>query len=279
MLLSEIKPPQKMFKDFNARFGVSNTLEEERQLFVNRSISFIEDFCTKVLGKGQRDSDYINLFNTVCFLFGKNPKDYTANFLGGRRIPDLEEISGTDFLSVMKLITAFRSYYSLNEKIYSIIDENILKFIDISSIDLQIGYTDGQFYPADEKLLDKELVEFSLKALSLYPNERKNFEIALNNFTANNKYGIIEHCYICMEGLLRKVLNNNKTLIENKPSLQEKISLSDYWKKIIFNYIQFGNDYGRHAAANRHQLMEAEAESYLYLTALLIRLVVKEAHD
>lgn len=51
------------------------------------------------------------------------------------------------------------------------------------------------------------------------------------------------------------------------------IGLSDYWKRILNNYIEFGNDYGMHANVNRHNLNEAEA--YLYQTCLLIRLMMR----
>lgn len=78
-----------------------------------------------------------------------------------------------------------------------------------------------------------------------------------------------------MEGVSRKILGNNKTLIDNKVDLLRKISVSDNWRKILVNYIELGNQYGRHASADRHSITEKESEAYLYLTGLLIRLVLK----
>jgi hypothetical protein len=259
-----------MFKEFNNRFGITSTADEERAKFVERVITFLDQFTSSLLDH----EAYKRLFNTVCIQFGKNPKDLTISLGGYSSISDLYEISGKDFLSILKLWTAIRAYYREDLRIASLLDEAIIPIIEKSEADLQIRYTSGQFYPGKEKLIDKELIDFSLNVLSIYPDEDKDLRIALQNYSANNKYGIVEYCYRCMEGIGRKILGNNKTLIDNKAELLKKISAADNWKRILSNYIEFGNDYGRHASKNRHLLTDKEAEAYLYMTALLIRLVV-----
>ena len=48
-----------------------------------------------------------------------------------------------------------------------------------------------------------------------------------------------------------------------------------HWKKILANYIDYGNEYGRHASEKRHEFNASEVEAYLYTTCILIRLIVK----
>jgi len=259
-----------MFKDFNNRFGLSSSLEEEKKKFVERVITFLNQFTASLLDH----EAYKRLFDTICVQFGKNPEDLTISLRGYTNLSDLHEISGKGFLSILKLWTAIRAYYREDVSVFSLLDEAIITIIEKSEVDLEIRYTSGQFYPAKEKLLDKELIDFSLIALSIYPDEDKDLRIALQNYSANNKYGIVEYCYRCMEGLGRKILRNNKTLIDNKPDLLKRISTAENWKRILSNYIEFGNDYGRHASKNRHSLTDKEAEGYLYMTALLIRLII-----
>jgi hypothetical protein len=260
-----------MFKEFNQRFGIKSSLEEEKLKFVERVITFLGQFTKKFLDF----ESYKGLFDTVCIQFGKNPKDLTISLGTYTSLSDLEDISGKDFYSILKLYTAVRAYYREDPRMISLFDDAIIPIIEKSDVDLLIRYSNGQFYPAKEKLLDKDLIDFSLSALSLYPNEEKDFGIALKYYTSNDKYGVVEYCYRCMEGLSRKILKNNRTLIDNKGDLLRKISAGDNWKKILANYIEYGNEYGRHASAKRHEITEKESEAYLYLTGLLIRLVIK----
>lgn len=215
------------------------------------------------------------LINNDQFEFGQNPKDLTLSLHGYTHLSNLEDISGKDFFSILKLLTSIRKYYRENPDIASLFDESIVTLIDKAEVNLQIKYFNGQFYPSKEEVLDTELIEHSLTVLKLYPAEEKDFGIALQNSNSNNKYGVVEYCYRCMEGLSRKILGNNKTLIDNKAELLKKISLNESWKKILANYIEYGNEYGRHASTKRHDLTEKEGEAYLFLTGLLVRVILK----
>jgi hypothetical protein len=260
-----------MFKDFNKRFGISSSVEEERNKFIERAVTFLTQFVQSFL----EYESYKKLFDTVCVQFGKNPKDFSISLRGYTTLSDLDEISGKDFLSILKLLTVVRGYYREDSRMTSLFDEAIVSLIEKSEINLQIKYSQGQFYPSKEEVLDTGLIELSLNVLKLYPDEEKDFGIALQNSNSNNKYGVVEYCYRCLEGLSRKILGNNKTLIDNKRELLKKISATDNWKRILANYIEYGNEYGRHASTKRHDITEKEAEGYLYLTGLLIRLILK----
>ena len=131
------------------------------------------------------------------------------------------------------------------------------------------------FFLQEKNVLDQDLINHSLQALAAYPNEDKDLRNALDNYRMGKKDGVIETCYRCMEGLARQILENNDTLIDNKVKLVSKIGLSDNWKKIMYNYVEIGNTYGRHASPQRHNISKAEVEAYLYETCLLVRLLVQ----
>jgi hypothetical protein len=259
-----------MIKDFNERFSLSSTIEDEQNKFVERVITFLNHYVEKFLNF----ESYKALFHTVCIQFGKNPKDYTIDLRGYVSLSDLEKVSGKEFLSILKLWTAVRTYYSHEPTLRSLFDDAIIPIINKSEIDLKIKYSDGQFYPVKDEFLDNNLIESPLHLLRSYRDEAKDFGLALQNHNSGNKYGIVENCYKCVEGLSRKILNNNQTLIDNKTELLKRFSGSGYWRKILANYIDYGNTYGRHASSDRHSIIEKESEAYLYLTGLLIRLIL-----
>ena len=77
-----------------------------------------------------------------------------------------------------------------------------------------------------------------------------------------------------MEGVTREILGNSKTLDNNKDELLKKIDLSTGWKSILANYVRYAHSC-RHASEERHDIEKREAEAYLYMTGLMIRLLVE----
>ncbi|GGH71300.1 hypothetical protein HNQ91_003198 [Filimonas zeae] len=258
-----------MLNQFNSNFSIVPTKEEEQGAFVQRCGYFIQLF--------NKLPDYDKLYDWVCLELGLNPNDVRDQ---NRSIfypvkTYLNDLLPKDFLNTLKILTLLRHYYSKDVEMLGIFDKKITEIMGKASVSLGIHYKSGAFFPEGEKLLDIELVEFSMTSLSRYPNEEKDLRLALECYQKQIKNGVIENCYRCIEGLVRGLLKNNSTLIDNKPTLMRSIGLSDHWRKILAAYIEYGNEYGRHASENRHQFIDAEVEAYLYTTCLLIRLLVK----
>ncbi|MGA2823579.1 MAG: hypothetical protein ABSE72_08650 [Bacteroidales bacterium] len=262
-----------MQKEFNKNFGISPSVEAERIAFVNRVIYFLQEFRHRTLNH----LEYKGLFSTICIQFGLNPRkiiDDNSPFHNMEEIPELNEVVKEDFLNILKLLVLVRQYYQENAKRLTFLDESIEGLLKLSGTELGISYKSGMFFPKGEELLDHELIEYSLSSLSSYPNEDKDLRNALENYRAGSKYGVIENCYRCIEGLSRQILNNKGTLIDNKIDLIKSSGLSNHWKKILANYIDYGNEYGRHASENRHDFSQFEVEAYLYMTCVLVRLLL-----
>jgi len=89
-------------------------------------------------------------------------------------------------------------------------------------------------------------------------------------------YGdIISNCYLVIEGLARKFLNNKRTLDNIKEELLKKLKLSQSWKSLLNNYMNYANEFKRHASDGRHSINPQEVEAFLYLTGLLARLMIQ----
>ena len=56
--------------------------------------------------------------------------------------------------------------------------------------------------------------------------------------------------------------------------LLTKLNLSQDWKSILKNFINYANETKRHASDKRHAINPQEAEAFLYMTGLLVRLIV-----
>lgn len=131
------------------------------------------------------------------------------------------------------------------------------------------------FYPSGANELDEKLVEEPLEWLADFPDEKPNYHRALVGYTNNRLDEVIGNCYLTIEGLARKFLSNAKTLDNNRDELIAKIGLSQEWKSLLKNFVNYANEFQRHASENRHSIKPAEAEAFLYMTGLLVRLILE----
>lgn len=262
-----------MFKDFNKSFGISFSLEEEKTAFINRCAHFVQDL-RKIIDA--RDGSYENVFSFVCVQLGLNANEIISqNSFLHRFVPNLTLLFNDDFINTLKVLMATRSYYEKDAEMIALFDDLVHGILDMANVDLGISYRAGVFLPKGEELLDTALIEYSLEALQKFPNENQDLINALDNYRTGTKYGVIENCYKCLEGLFKVILKNNETLINNKREILSYLKLSDHWKRILAAYIDYGNDFGRHAHSGRHNFSATEVEAYLYQTCLFIRLIIK----
>jgi hypothetical protein len=66
-------------------------------------------------------------------------------------------------------------------------------------------------------------------------------------------------------------------LSKNRELLIKRLRLSDYYKRLLKDYIEYGSEF-RHAERlnrPRPKLTEPEVEAFMYLTGLFIRLAIR----
>lgn len=265
-------------KRFNEIFGLEDKLEDEQKRFVHRVNQAIFN---RIDTEEYPTFQYDALFELICFDLGVNANDVTDRRqyggLGTSRAL-IRTLTGDDFEKTLLVLCILYDRLKIlqDAKYYKEwLSNNIQSIISKSTCNVGVRWKDGFFYPSGAKELDESLIDETLIWLEGYPNEQKDFKRALNCYLKNESLGdVIKNCYSAIEGMARNVLNNDKTLDNNKDELLSKIGLSNGWKAILANYINFSHDF-RHASEKRHEIPKQEVEGYLYMTGLLIRLIIE----
>lgn len=261
-------------KQFNNLFGIEDTIKEEQNRFVQR----IDQIVFKDIEKYK--SEYEKTFNNLCYLLGENANDriYKLNLKNRTGmetwIPTIRSLTNDNFLETLKVLVLLYKYFDCNPQKQIMISQGVANALSHTTINLGISWKDGMFYPSGVKILDEQLIEDSFKWLDNFPDEKKDFKKALDHYIAKRYNEVVGICYLVIEGLARKILNNDKVLDNNKDALLKKLELSQSWKSLLSNYINYANEFERHASNNRHSINPQEVEAFLYFTGLLIRLII-----
>jgi len=264
-------------KTFNVILGISDRVEDEKKRFVERVNQIIFHYIDTEFPVR---FDYENLFAGVCFELGVD-----ANTIPVRRPyspspapPTLDKLADSDFTKTLEVLCALYAYIRIDrdrEDARKWLSERVEAVLSRCTCDIGVGWKNGFFYPSGAEQLDKPLIEDVLTWLKDYPNEEKDYRTALRSYAGGDALAdVIKNCYSATEGIARKVLGNDKTLDNNKEALLSEIGLSDGWKRLLANYVTYAHDY-RHASEERHEITKQEAEAYLYLTGLIIRLIIE----
>ena len=135
------------------------------------------------------------------------------------------------------------------------------------------------FYPNGARELDKGLIEEPLNWLTDFPNERADYLKALTAYTGKRLDEVIMNCYLAVEGIARQILGNKKVLDNNREELIKKIGLSQEWKALLSNFINYANEFKRHASEKRHDLNPVEVEGFLYMSGVMLRMAILATAD
>ena len=139
-------------KQFNKAFGITSTLEEEQEAFINRSHHFLDSFRI-YLDNHLEGDQYRELFDTFCVQLGLHPQtviEQHSNFIRSI-VPGLDKLLPRSFMNTVKLLHLLSWCYFDKQEFKEVIDEKINSFLNAANVDLGISYTDGIFFPTGEK--------------------------------------------------------------------------------------------------------------------------------
>ncbi|MBU4217172.1 hypothetical protein L6270_05075 [Candidatus Parcubacteria bacterium] len=281
-----------MSKDFNSRFGISDdNLEELKNQFVNRVNSHLFSWL-------ESDDGFYWHSDFVLWISLKSGKAWNEKFHQnheGQYVDmSLKIVAGNDFIKTLLLVEYChefidtgrlremdRRYIFDNSRVVNTRNFN-RRIEDVflnSSSEIGIFWKDGNFYRAGAKELDDALILDNLLWLDKYPAIKIQYNVALNHFKDSlgnlaSRKDAITNAYSSIEGLTRLILKNNKTFEKNSNDLVDEIGLSKEYKQIIYNYKQIAHEYSsRHSGSN---FSNKEAEAFMYLTGLLMRLILSK---
>ena len=264
-----------MLGRFNKIFGIQETLPVVQSRFVQRINQTAFHNIDKMFFV-----HYKVIFEQVCYWLGVNAIDRISianiNSFGRQLdIPPLRSLTNDEFIPTLQVLVLLHQYYDGHPKEQKEISDSVADALSSAAIDLGVKWNDGMFYPSGANELDEKLVEEPLEWLADFPAERIDYMKALTGYTNNRLDEVVGNCYLTIEGLARNVLNNGKVLENNRDELIAKIGLSQEWKSLLKNFVNYANEFRRHASENRHNIKPAEAEAFLYMTGLLVRLIIE----
>jgi hypothetical protein len=258
-------------KDFNKRFGITLDTNDAQNKFIRR----IDAMNDSIEGnfRSLRFLDWLTIEYGQRFdiAFTDVWTDGRRSIKRGYSIASIHQGNFLDCLKILEFIFKYSKKH-LEPNVSKAINENIIGALDRSEVDLGIRWHEGRFFPSGVKVLDEKLVEDVLDWLNDYPDEKKDFDKILKALVKKEYNEVVSNSYKCIESLARNILGNNKTLENNKLPLLSKLKLSKEWNAILNNYLSYANEYGKHGSGKRHDIDPNEAEAFLYLTGLIIRL-------
>jgi len=270
-----------MANKFHERFKIDVGLDEARRRFVNRVQNFIfEDFLERPEYENVRyqiERDILTILGDRVPSSEYMPKSFTQR-LGSGYYRNLQAVEA---LWSLLLEGADRRH---RDAINDLVDA----ILGLSEIDLAISWRDGSFVPTGAKLLDEALVNDPLDFLR---NARLEsvvapFEKALRHLLEARKEphllaDAVTDAYEAVEAMAKVTTERDRDLSANRELFLQKIGASQEYKALLKDYIDYACRF-RHAASPNEakpSISYKEAESFVYLTGLFLRLAMPESRN
>jgi len=215
-------------KRFNEAFGLEDNIEDERERFVDRVNQIIfHDIDTTYIDK----FNYSKLFELLCLELGVNahdvPQRTTYDHFGQpySKPAAIRTLTNDGYTKTLQVLCALYPHIEYgsddNDKEgQKGLSSRIKTVLSRCTCDIGIRWKDGLFYPSGAEELDEVLIEETVTWLNDYPKERKDYQRALECYSEGQSFpDVVKNCYLAAEGVAREILDNTRTLDNNKESL------------------------------------------------------------
>jgi hypothetical protein len=273
---------------FHRRFNIDVPIEEARRRFINR----IENRVRRI----------VEMIGDAAYRPGRSPLDSlmldVETALGQPHLQYLNtsntfvltwrERIANDFSKCLLAVEALHQALTnrdvlLQGKLSAATTETIKQ----SEVDLGISWQHGLFVKKGAELLDEKLVNESLRWLAdpQYQNVLIPFQKGLSHLLEGTKdsqrYGdAVTDMYEALEAMAKIVTGKpTRDLSALREEYITKLRLPEHYKTMLKEYIDYGCDF-RHALETGQQRswpLDHEAESFIYVTGLFIRLAIESA--
>ena len=258
--------------DFDERFGLKFDVGEARRRFVNRALNRIfEEHMVEIANR--RPSITVDLLHAIHDDFGVDGSLRTyLPFLGA-----ILDYTQRDFIAVLRaieLLWKIHPHYLWDDSIVNSI-------IEKAEAPLGITFRLGKFYPVADPVLDDALIVEPLSRLKNAGHQAVSepLEKALRHLLAGQhdvaRLGdAITASYEALEAMARIVTGTTARLDDNIREFVSKLGVSIEYQTILKNCASYAHRF-RHsptASRPRPQISYKETESFVYMTALFIRL-------
>jgi hypothetical protein len=257
---------------FNKRFSIELGVEEGKRRFVNRVLNFLFLNMVRVAVEVNRNNGWSHLEQYLCSRLGERYD----------RAGCLERLIGDDFdkcLQVLEALYEYPPWKSMQDQM----EWQIRGLLSETEVDIGVRWEDGQFLPAGSPVMDNALVNDSLNLLNMseYKGVSVAFQKGLNHYLHSTKdpsllTDVLTDMYEALEAMAKIVCPKGKDrdLSCNCEAFISNLGLADPYKKMLKAYIEYANDFARHAGPQGKPKpipSRKEVEAFMYLTGLFIR--------
>ncbi len=272
-----------MAEPFYVRFNINPPSEEAQKKFMNRIENYV-----RLLMNGLEDSgrgrELDNLLILVEVKLGEPHLNYASS--SHVFIEVWRKRIGNDFSRCLQAVEGL--YQALQPEYQNgrdSLNNAVVRALAQSETDLGIAWQEGIFTKKGAKFLDDKLVNEPLRWLGdpAYRNVLTPFKKGLRHFLEGAKEperlaDAIRDMYEATEALAKIVTEKRtKELSALREEFVSKLRLPEPYKKMLREYIDYGCEF-RHALEQgkpREWPSPNEAEAFVYLTGLFIRLAIE----
>lgn len=274
-----------MAEPFHIRFNIDVPIAEAQRRFVNRIENNVRQAMERVyLDSSRTRSALDRLLAEVKTTLGEpNREDslYPFQFMS-----EWAKLVTGDFSRCLQALEGFHNALHPNwSYIANDLNLTVRKTIAQSEVDLGISWQNGIFTKKGAELLDEKLVNELLRWLgdAKYENVLIPFQKGLSHFLEGTKdpqrFGdAVTDMYEALEAMAKIVTGKpTKDLSKLQEEFIAQLQLPETHKIMLKQYVIYACDF-RHAleeGQKRAWPLEHEAESFVYMTGLFLRLAIQ----
>ncbi len=262
-----------MSAPFNERFGLPISDEEARTRFINRVETGITNTVIDRYIVSRREAIW-SIENWVALSLGLRfeHRGGISHFLEG------------DFYRCLQVVEACADWARNNDHAFlALIDKAIVAFISRAEAPLGIEWDNGKFFHAGAKELDEPVLHYIIKwaAQKGYESVRVPLVQAWHALhearrePSKSRQAVIL-AYEALEALSKLILDKPRELSRAREQFLSKVGAPEELRPLVKAYIEYACNYrhGKFAATPHRDIPIVEAETFVYMTGSIIRLVM-----
>lgn len=266
--------------DYREKLGIGF---DDSQKFKMLS-TILKNYVKNVVGDNFNENSYLK----YCQMVGEDYLDFYRPY---QHLRDSLESSESTQELVAKYIAFCNTYTAgyVNYPYYGVEKDQVLGYLKESLEKINIKYEviedkDGTFiFPLGAKELDDALVSEPLEWLSDYPNARRTYIIALQQYSEGLYIrDVADNLRKAFEEFLKEFLNNINDLNKNKKEVEAFLKSQNAAPQLIAMLVSLISHYyllNNEAAKHNDKIDEKYLEFLMYQTGIFIRMLVVVKKD
>lgn len=267
--------------DYREKLGIGF---DDSQKFKMLS-TILKNYVENVVGESFDENSYLN----YCQMVGEDYWNFDRPY---QHLRDSLGKSGSTQELVAKYIAFYNTYsagYTDYPYYYAVGKDQVLGYLKESLEKVNVKYEviedkDGTFiFPLGAKELDDALVSEPLEWLNDYPNARKTYIIALQQYYKGLYIrDVADNLRKAFEEFLKDFLNNNNDLNKNKKEVEAYLKSQNAAPQLVTMLVSLISHYyllNNEVAKHNDKIDEKYLEFLMYQTGVFIRMLVVVKKD